>query len=213
MGFSKKEHLRYNIEALRIAFRLEREKRQATETERQQMMLYSGFGGLKFVLNPVDTPNAIEKSVKSEQDLFPHTQELHQLLRENAADEKQYRQYVDSMRSSVLTAFYTPPPIIETIVNSIKENGISIQRFLEPSAGIGAFIEAFKNDGVSQITAYEKELLTGKVLKQINPRSSTRITGFEEIPDRAKESYDLIASNIPFGDISIAVVLFLGKLK
>ena len=203
MGFSKKEHLKHNIEALRIAFRLEREKRQATETERQQMMLYSGFGGLKFVLNPVDTPNAIEKWVKSEQDLFSHTQELHQLLRENAADEKQYRQYVDSMRSSVLTAFYTPPPVIEAIVNSIKENGISIQRFLEPSAGIGAFIEAFKNDGVSQITVYEKELLTGKVLKQLNPSSSIRITGFEEIQDKEKESYDVIASNIPFGDISV----------
>jgi N12 class adenine-specific DNA methylase len=203
MGFSKKEHLRHNIEALRIAFRLEQDKRQATETELKQMMLYSGFGGLKFVLNPVDTPNAIGKWVKSEQDLFPLTQVLHQLLREYAADEKQYRQYVDSMRSSVLTAFYTPPPIIEAIVNSIKENGISIQRFLEPSAGIGAFIEAFKNDGISQITAYEKELLTGKVLKQLNPNSSIRITGFEEILDKKKESYDVIASNIPFGDISV----------
>lgn len=203
MAFSKKEHLKHNIVALRIAFRLEQEKRQSTETERQQMMLYSGFGGLKFVLNPIDTPDAIGKWVKSEQDLFPLSQELHQLLRENTADEKQYRQYVDSMRSSVLTAFYTPPPVIKAIVDSIKGNGISIERFLEPSAGIGAFIEAFKNDRVSQITAYEKELLTGKVLKQLYPDSSIRITGFEEIPDREKESYDLIASNIPFGDISV----------
>lgn len=53
MGFSKKEHYKHNIEALRIAFRLEQEKRQATKTERQQMMLYSGFGGLKFVPNPI----------------------------------------------------------------------------------------------------------------------------------------------------------------
>ncbi|MEZ7497861.1 N-6 DNA methylase [Flavobacterium sp. Arc3] len=203
MAFSKKEHLKHNIVALRIAFRLEQEKRQSTETERQQMMLYSGFGGLKFVLNPIYTPDAIGKWVKSEQDLFPLTQELHQLLRENTADEKQYRQYVDSMRSSVLTAFYTPSTVIKAIVDSIKGNGISIQRFLEPSAGIGAFIEAFKNDGVSQITAYEKELLTGKVLKQLYPDSSTRITGFEEIPYREKESYDVIASNIPFGDISV----------
>jgi N12 class adenine-specific DNA methylase len=203
MAFSKKEHLKQNIEALRIAFTLEKEKRQATETERQQMMLYSGFGGLKFVLNPVDTPGDIGKWVKSEQDLFTLTQELHQLLRENATDEKQYRQYVDSVQSSVLTAFYTPPPIIEAIANSIKENGINIQRFLEPSAGIGAFIEAFKNDGLPQIAAYEKELLTGKVLKQLYTSSDIRITGFEEIPDREKERHDIIASNIPFGDTSI----------
>lgn len=53
MGFSKKQHLQQNIDALRIAFKLEKEKRQATVGERLLMMQYSGFGGLKFVLNPI----------------------------------------------------------------------------------------------------------------------------------------------------------------
>ncbi|MDX8577424.1 hypothetical protein OZ662_18595, partial [Elizabethkingia sp. HX WYD] len=53
MGFSKKQHLQQNIDALRIAFKLEKEKRQATVGERLSMMRYSGFGGLKFVLNPI----------------------------------------------------------------------------------------------------------------------------------------------------------------
>lgn len=203
MAFSKKEHLKHNIVALRIAFRLEQEKRQSTETERQQMMLYSGFGGLKFVLNPVDTPGAIGKWVKSEQDLFPLTQELHQLLRENTQDEKQYYRYVDSIRASVLAAFYTPPPVINAIADSFQENQIRIERFLEPSAGTGSFIEAFRNESISHITAYEKELLTGKIIKQLYRDNNIRIAGFEEIPDREKESYDVITSNIPFGDVSV----------
>ena len=58
MGFSKKQHLQQNIDALRIAFTLEKEKRHATVGERLLMMQYSGFGGLKFVLNTVE--NEIE---------------------------------------------------------------------------------------------------------------------------------------------------------
>ncbi len=209
MAFNKKEHLKHNIETLQIAFQLEQEKRQATETERKQLQLFSGFGGLKFVLNPVESPDAINQWVKSEQDLFPFTLELHQLLRQNASDEKQYRLYFDSIRSSVLTAFYTPSPVIEAISNSLQESGISIERFLEPSAGRGSFLDAFKSHRVSQIDAYEKEVLTGKILKQLHPSSKIHVTGFEEIPNSEKESYDVIASNIPFGDTSVFDLYFI----
>lgn len=56
MGFNKREHLQHNIEALQIVFTLEKEKRHATETEKMQLKQYSGFGGLKFVLNPALNP-------------------------------------------------------------------------------------------------------------------------------------------------------------
>ncbi|SHL43490.1 N-6 DNA methylase [Flavobacterium chilense] len=203
MGYNKREHLKKNIEALQLVFLLEKEKRQATETERQLLMKYSGFGGLKFVLNPADKANDIDRWVKSEQDLFGMTQELHHLLRENAQDEKQYYRYVDSIKASVLTAFYTPPSVIGAIADSFQENQINIERFLEPSAGTGSFIEAFRNESLSHITAYEKEFLTGQLLKQLYPDNNIRIAGFEEIPNKDKESYDVIASNIPFGDASI----------
>lgn len=203
MAFNKREHLKQNIEAIRIVFQLEKERRHATAAERELLIQYSGFGGLKFVLNPADKASDISRWVKSEQDLFPLTQELHQLLRENALDEKQYYRYVDSIRASVLTAFYTPPSVIEAIADSFGENQINIKRFLEPSAGTGSFIEAFSNESISHTTAYEKELLTGKITKQLYPDNNIRTAGFEEIPDSEKENYDVIASNIPFGDVSV----------
>ncbi|MBC5841718.1 MULTISPECIES: N-6 DNA methylase [Flavobacterium] len=203
MGFSKRQHLQRNIDALRIAFELEREKRKATIGERLLMMQYSGFGGLKFVLNPAQNPIDINHWKKTEHELFPLTQELHQLLKENATDEKQYQRYVESMRSSVLTAFYTPPLVIDAISAPLKENGINIRKFLEPSAGIGSFIKSFADRDSPQVTAYEKDLLTGKILKQLYPDSSVRINGFEEIPEREQNSYDVVASNIPFGDTSV----------
>lgn len=203
MGFNKRQHLQLNIDALRIAFKLEKEKRQATVGERQSMMQYSGFGGLKFVLNPIESDIDINNWRKTEHDLFPLTQELHQLLKENSADDKHYRRYVDSMKSSVLTAFYTPPQIIDAVSASLRESGLNIEKFLEPSAGIGSFIQSFSENKSANVTAYEKDLLTGKILKQLYPESNIRVNGFEEIPEKEKNSYDVIASNIPFGDTSV----------
>jgi len=203
MGFSKKQHLQQNIDALRIAFKLEKEKRQATVGERLLMMQYSGFGGLKFVLNPIANEIDINNWRKTEHDLFPITQELHQLLKENSADDKQYRKYVDSMKSSVLTAFYTPPQVIDTISASLRGSGLNIDKFLEPSAGIGSFVQSFSENQLVNVTAYEKDLLTGKVLKHLYPKSNIRISGFEEIPEKEQNSYDVVASNIPFGDTSV----------
>ncbi|ANI89749.1 DNA methylase [Arachidicoccus ginsenosidimutans] len=203
MGFSKKQHLQQNIDALRIAFTLEKENRQATVGERLLMMQYSGFGGLKFVLNPIENEKDINPWRRSEHDLFNITQELHQLLKENAEDDKQYRRYVDSMKSSVLTAFYTPPQVIDAISTTLQDNGIKIGKFLEPSAGIGSYIQSFSENQQPKVTAYEKDLLTGKILKHLYPESTIRISGFEEIPEKEQNSYDIIASNIPFGDTSV----------
>ncbi|RRA95588.1 N-6 DNA methylase [Paenimyroides viscosum] len=205
MGFSKRQHLQQNIDALRIAFKLEKEKRTPTSGERLLMMQYSGFGGLKFVLNPVANEIDINNWRKTDHQFFEATKELHQLLRENSADEKEYRRYVDSMRNSVLTAFYTPPPLIKALADVMKENGITVNKMLEPSAGAGAFIETFKErfGAIRDISAYEKDLLTGKILKHIYPDVNTHVRGFEDIPEADKESYDLVTSNIPFGTASV----------
>ena len=203
MAFNKRQHLQQNIEALKIAFKLEKENRKATTGERLLMMQYSGFGGLKFVLNPVENPIDINYWRKTEHGLFPLTQELLQLLKDYSSDKKQYRRYVDSMKSSVLTAFYTPPQIIDAISSTLRDSGLSIDKFLDPSAGIGSFIESFSENQSVNVTAYEKDLLTGKILKQLYPESNIRVSGFEEIPEREQNSYDVIASNIPFGDTSV----------
>ena len=203
MGFNKGLHLRQNIGALQVAFALEKENRAPTSAERELLMCYSGFGGLKFILNPIASEADINNWRKTEHELFPLTVKLHQLLKENSADEKHYKKLVESMRRSVLTAFYTPAEVINAVSETLHENGVTVNTFLEPSAGIGAFIESFAGNGNTNVTAYEKDLLTGKVLQQLYPDSSIHVSGFEEIPESEQNSYDVIASNIPFGDTSI----------
>ena len=151
------------------------------------------------MLNPTD----IKRWKAYERGLFDLTQELWRVIKENTGDEKQYKRYVDSMRSSVLTAFYTLPEIINALSEVFKENGVTFQKFLEPSAGIGSFLQSFADNDVPQVTAYEKDLLTGKILKHLYPNRNIRINGFEEIPSRELNSYDIVASNIPFGTSSV----------
>ena len=61
---------------------------------------------------------------------------------------------------------------------------------------------------LEQITAVEKDRLTGLVLSAINStlpvKTATHITGFEEAPVKdANGTYDLVVSNIPFWNFSI----------
>src|SRR5574344_1233580 len=112
MSYNKKTHLRQNIDAIKLAFKLDKENREATPEEREILAAYSGFGGIKAILNPADKPEDISRWSKSEVELFPMVQELHEVLRENTATPEEYKRYISSLKSSILTAFYTPQPII-----------------------------------------------------------------------------------------------------
>src|SRR5690606_13801448 len=97
----------------------------------------------------------------------------------------------------------TPPQVIDAISVTLRESGLNIDKFLEPSAGTGSFIQSFSENQKATVTAYEKDLLTGKILKQLYPENNIRIGGFENISEKEQGTYDVIASNIPFGDTSV----------
>jgi N12 class adenine-specific DNA methylase len=210
MAYNKKEHLQTNIEAIRIAFALDKEKRRATEAERSVLQQYSGFGGIKCILNPVQTEADKAFWKKFDMDLFPMVVDLHKLIHENSRDENEYKRYFSSLKNSILTAFYTPPEIIKTISDTLKDNGIAPVRFLEPSAGNGAFADVFRETFPNNKTVcFEKDLLTGKILSHLHPDDKVHIRGFEEIENRPDNRFDVIASNIPFGDTAVFDVSFL----
>ena len=209
MAYNKKEKLKENIKAIQTLFSLEREHRKPDKTELEVLKRYAGFGGLKCVLNPASSLSDIQYWTKSETDLFPLVQELQQVISENTRDSKEYNRYFNSIKNSVLTAFYTPPEIVRTIANSLWEGEISPSRFLDPSAGIGAFANAFSFAGKMETSCFEKDLLTGKILSCIYWDQNISINGFETIEPRFNSYFDVISSNIPFGDISVFDPVFM----
>ena len=94
MAFNRKQKLRDNIEAVRTAFTLDRERRTPTERERALLERYCGFGGLKCILNPARELADAVHWAKSDLELFAPTVELHRLIRENSKDETEYKRFV-----------------------------------------------------------------------------------------------------------------------
>ena len=204
MAFNRKQRLRDNIEAIRTAFILDREQRTATTEEQAILRKYCGFGGLKCILNPAKELTDAVHWAKSDLELFAPTVELHRLIRDNSRDDLKYKRFVDSLKASVLTAFYTPKEITDTIADVLADYSVRPARVLEPSAGVGVFVDAvLRHNPDADVMAFEKDLLTGTILRQLHPDKKMRIDGFEKIEKPFNDYFDLAVSNIPFGDIAV----------
>ena len=204
MAYNRKQRLNDNIKAIETAFILDREQRTPTARERLLLERYCGFGGLKCILNPARELADAVHWAKSDLELFAPTVELHRLIRENSKNESEYKQLMDSLKQSVLTAFYTPSAVTEALADVLKEHQIIPEKVLEPSAGIGAFVDSvLDNNPKADIMAFEKDLLTGKILRHLHPEQKVRIEGFEKIEKPFNDYFDLAISNIPFGDVAV----------
>lgn len=209
MAFNPLQQLRANIEAIRIALAWQPGETLSPEAV-SALRRYAGFGGLKAVMFPAGEKKEWERRNASKADLqlYPSMMELHELLR-TRLDEPQYREAVQSLHESVLTAYYTPPVVPQTLYAVLKEQGISPQRVYEPSSGAGIFVteaaSAFPE--IKEINAVEKDLLTGKVLAALASTlavpTEVQIKGFETTDNRENGRYDLIVSNIPFGNFKV----------
>ena len=208
MAYNRLQTMRDNIEAIRMAFSLGVKGRGAqTAEEIAVLRKYAGFGGLKCILNDADELADAAKWSKSDIELFAPTVELRRLIHDYSHNDREFKDYMDSLKVSVMTAFYTDHRIVDAISDSLKYSGIEIKSFLEPSAGQGAFIDSFlRNDRYpgAEVLAYEKDLLTGKILSALHPSILTRIEGFEKIERDFNGYFDVAASNVPFGDFAVA---------
>lgn len=172
MAYNRLQTMRDNIEAIRLALRLGVAGRSAqTADEIAVLRKYAGFGGLKCILNDANELADAAKWSKSDIELFAPTVELRRLIHDYSKDDREFARYMDSLKASVLTAFYTPAPVIDAISGSLKQQGIEVKSLLEPSAGQGAFIDSFLRNNMypgAEVLAYEKDLLTGKILSAVN---------------------------------------------
>jgi N12 class adenine-specific DNA methylase len=209
MAYNTIQKLTDNIAAIRLALRWDKKSRLYA-ADIVTLRKYSGFGGIKAVLYPATTQEEWVKLGATDNDLrlFPGILELHELL-QNHLDAKQYREAVQSVKNSVLTAFYTPEIVPKTFYRVLKEQGIEPKRIYEPSSGSGIFLQeavtAFPE--IKRITAIEKDILSGHVLQALsstwNLPATVHITGLENAPVTDNGEYDLIVSNIPFGNFPV----------
>jgi N12 class adenine-specific DNA methylase len=209
MSYNSQLKLQDNISAIRIALEW-KEGQSLSDSQVQALQRYAGFGGLKVVLYPNAPKEEWIKLKASKEDvkLYPQIIELHELLQQHF-NETEYKQVVDSIRNSILSAFYTPEIVPQTLFNILKEQGIEPKSIYEPSSGAGVFVcEAAKVfPEMEGITAVEKDILSGRVLTALGSSIpvpvSVQVTAFENTSNNENGKYDIIASNIPFGNFPV----------
>lgn len=173
MAYNKKAHLKDNIEAIKLAFALEREGRTATPEEQAVLRAYSGFGGIKAVLNPASSLADVARWTKSDRELFPLVSQLHSVIRSHSKDEAEYKRYFSSLKNSVLTAFYTPQDIVSVLASELGNYGIAPSRFLDPSSGTGVFVDAFQQHSAQQQLSAQQSAEQQSVEQQPSEQQSS----------------------------------------
>lgn len=209
MAYNSLHKLRGNITAIEIALKWQ-DGQSLTEADIASLRAYSGFGGIKAILNPIAPKEKWAADGVSEADLNLHgdIMRFHQLLMANYSGKK-YEDIISSVKHSVLSAFYTPVVVPQTLFSVLDQAGIQPRRLYEPSAGAGIFAtEAVAMlPSLESVVAVEKDLLTGLVLSAITDQldipSKTHICGFEDAPTNDNGTYDLVVSNIPFGNFAV----------
>ena len=193
MSYNKLKSLVANVEAIKTALQIHIQGRQATPEEKETLSQYSGFGGIKEVLN-IGT----DKPVSG--DMEEPIRQLQELI-------DTYPYFTEAMKASVLTAFYTPKFLVDAVAKQIhttfKDNGLQMRSFLEPSAGIGGFLPVAMPNTYDY--AIEKDPISGLILSLLHDNTVTRTTEFETIDEQGFEhtKFDVIASNIPFGNFRV----------
>ena len=166
MSYNSQQKLKDNIEAIRTALEWKAGQQLLTE-QIEALKRYAGFGGLKAVLFPIGPKEEWKKLNASKEDLtlYPQIIELHRLLQQHFND-VEYKQAIASIKNSILTAFYTPEIIPQTLFTVLKEQGIEPKHLYEPSSGSGVFVTeaASAFPSIENIIAVEKDLLSGRVL-------------------------------------------------
>ena len=179
---NKKERFHRNYAAITVLKRCQEENRFATPDEQIILSKYVGWGGI---------PEAFDERAGSWQTEFG--------MLKNILTPEEYA----SARESTLTAFYTPPTVINAVYKVMKQLGFREGNILEPSCGIGHFIGMLPEEmKESKIYGVELDTVSAGIAQQLYQKSSIAAQGFEEtnLPD---SFFDAVVGNVPFGDFKV----------
>jgi len=181
--------IRNNLAAIALLKQIEAERRDATPDEQTILAQYVGWGGLN--------------------EAFHYGTKTYTALQEALTDEE-----YGAARASTPNAHYTSVPVVRAMWAAVERLGITSGRVLEPSMGVGNFYGAMP-DALRASTlrgGVELDTITARIAKVLYPETDVQARGFESarLPDGF---FDLIISNVPFGDYAVHDSAFRGRPK
>lgn len=179
---NKKERFHRNYAAITVLKKCQEENRFATPDEQIILSKYVGWGGI---------PEVFDERADSWRTEYG--------MLKNILTPEEYA----SARESTLTAFYTPPTVINAVYKVMKQLGFREGNILEPSCGIGYFIGMLPEEmKESKIYGVELDTISAGIAQQLYQKTSIAAQGFEEtnLPD---SFFDAVVGNVPFGDFKV----------
>lgn len=179
----KKERFRRNMEAIKVLKECEADNRFATPDEQIILSKYVGWGGI---------PEAFDENNSS------WANEYNELVEVLSPDEYAHA------RESTLTAFFTPPEVINAVYKVMAKLGFKQGNILEPSCGVGNFIGMLPKDMQgSKFYGVELDKISASIAQQLYQTASIINNGYEKV-DLPDNFYDLVTTNVPFGDFKVS---------
>lgn len=179
----KKERFRRNMEAIKVLKKCEVDNRFATPDEQIVLSKYVGWGGI---------PEAFDENNSS------WANEYKELISVLSPEE------YNAARESTLTAFYTPQEVVKACYDIAENLGFKQGNILEPSCGIGNFIGMKpKSMTDSKVYGIELDSVSAAIAQQLYQTASIVNNGYEKV-DLPDNFYDLVTTNVPFGDFKIS---------
>lgn len=182
---SNLERARANVHAIEVLRDLDESGREPTDDDIRALAAYAGWGGAQEVF---------QEDTTSQPWL-----EVNGRLRELLSDEE----YADA-RSSTLTAFYTPRPVIDAIWNTLGKAGFGRDpkhpdMVLEPGCGTGNFIRSTPAGSSYGFTGIEADPISAGIARYLCPDDDIIANRMERtgLPESA---FDLAVGNVPYSD-------------
>ena len=176
-----RERYRNNVEAIKTLKKIESENRLATKDEQEILSKYVGWGGLADAFDESKWVNEYK--------------ELKELL-----NDEEY----NNAKESVLTAFYTPPIVINSIYKAIQNMGFEQGNVLEPSCGVGNFFGMIPQElEKSKLYGVELDSISGRIAKQLYQNANIQVKGYEKT-NLQDSFFDVAIGNIPFNNFKLS---------
>ena len=203
-NMTPQQRLRSNVEALEVVRTLMKEGREATADERDVLGRYRGWGGVD--LGRAYSTDMMRRSSNGRWGTQTENDKLLSRLADiiDELDPDGKRGVLSAINHAALTSYYTPTAVAKTLNDFVELAGFKGGNMLDPSMGSGIF-EGTMSKAVQQSTmihGIELDWLTGQIARNLYPDANVLVTGYEQA-GTADNAYDVVMSNIPFGDLSV----------
>lgn len=182
---SSLERARANVRAIEVLRDLDDSDREPTDDDIRALAAYAGWGGA-------------QKAFEEDGD-DPAWSEINTRLSELLTD----AEYADA-RSSTLTAFYTPRPVVDAMWQALGKAGFGQDpkhpdMVLEPGCGTGNFIRSTPAGSSYGFTGIEADPISAGIARHLCADDDI-INNRMERTGLPTDAFDLAVGNVPYSD-------------